>query len=66
MIYPPLPSSPVTARNIKTRIMKVTEGLSWKKILIIVGTADSTILAQKGALAAGLLLFPDNLKDTLI
>ena len=66
VIYPPLPSSPLTSRRIRNRIIKVTQGISWEKILIIVGTSDSTILAQKGALAAGLLLFPDDLKDTLI
>ncbi len=61
VIYPPLPSSPLKARKIRNRIEKVTQGLSWEKILIIVGTADSIIPAQKGALAAGLLLIPDDL-----
>lgn len=61
VVYPPLPSSSLKARRIKNRIMKVTRGLSWEKILVIVGTADSIILAQKGALAAGLLLIPVDL-----
>ena len=61
VIYPPLPSSPIKIRKIRSRIEKVTQGLAWEKILIIVGTADSVILAQKGALAAGLLLVPNEL-----
>jgi hypothetical protein len=63
VIYPPLPSSPLIARNIRTRILKVTQGLPWEKILVIVGTASTKILAQKGALAAGLLLIPEDLKE---
>ena len=58
--YPPLPSTPLKTRRIKSRITKITQGLSWENILIIVGTADSIILAQKGALAAGLLLVPND------
>ncbi|MCK4822491.1 hypothetical protein KA005_42395, partial [bacterium] len=66
VMYPPLPSSPLTARSVKKRLQKITLGLSWSEILIIVGTADTAILAQRGAIAAGLLLFPENLKQKLL
>ncbi len=64
--YPPLPPNPLTAKNVKKRLHKVTKGLSWSEVLIIVGTADTSILAQRGAIAAGLLLFPENLKQQLL
>ena len=64
--YPPLPSNPLTSKNVKNRLRRVTQGLLWKEILIIVGTADTTILAQKGAIAAGLLLLPEDLKQQLM
>ena len=66
VLYPPLPSSPLTVRKVKKRILKVTQDLPWKKIVIIVGTADSFALAQKGAIAAGLLLVPEELKIPLL
>lgn len=66
VVYPPLPTSPLTSRKVKKRIHKVTQDLSWEKIVVIVGTAESFSLAQKGATAAGLLLFPEALKKVLL
>ncbi len=66
VIYPPLPSSPLSSRKVKKRIQKVTQDLLWEKIVVIVGTADTFPLAQKGAVAAGLLFLPGELKRPLL
>ena len=63
--FPPLPPNPLSARDVKKRLYKVTQGLSWDEIIIVVGTADTAVSAQKGAIGAGLLLFPERLKQQL-
>ncbi|MHA2174630.1 MAG: DUF4443 domain-containing protein [Candidatus Hodarchaeales archaeon] len=66
VVYPPLPDAPLRSRKVKTRIDRLTKGFTWSEAIIIVGSANSTDLAMRGALAAALLLFPDSLKDQLM
>jgi hypothetical protein len=63
--YPPLPDTPIKVRKVKKKISRVTEDIAWDMILIIIGTADSSIAALRGAIAAGALLLPDYLKEPL-
>ena len=66
VLYPPLPPSPLNSRKVKKRIQKITEDLLWENIIVIVGTADTFALAQKGAMAAGSLFLSDELKIPLL
>ncbi len=66
VVYPPLPSSPVTSRKIRKLIKTVTKDLSWKNTIVVVGTGDSFPLAQKGAMAASLLFISEDIKKVLL
>lgn len=60
--YPPLPEKPLMDRILTRKINRITSTISWKKTLVIVGTADDVANAQIGAISAGLLLVPEELK----
>jgi hypothetical protein len=60
--YPPLPEKPLMDRILTRKINRITSTISWKKTLVIVGTADNVANAQIGAISAGLLLVPEELK----
>ncbi len=60
--YPPLPEKPLMDRVITRKINRITSTISWKKTLVIVGTADNVANAQIGAISAGLLLVPEEIK----
>jgi hypothetical protein len=63
--YPPLPEKPLIDRVITRKINRLVSDFIWNSTLIIVGTADNVINAQIGAISAGLLLVPDDLKAVL-
>ena len=62
-VYPPLPRVALLDRKARKKLSTITKGIPWKKIVIIVGTADHVINAQIGAISAALLLIPEEIKQ---
>ncbi len=62
VIYPPLPKTTLSDRKARRKLTTIISGISWSKIVIIVGTANHVINAQIGAISAALLLVPEEIK----
>ncbi len=62
-VYPPLPHTALSDRKARRKLTTTISGISWSKIVIIVGTANHVINAQIGAIAAALLLVPEEIKQ---
>lgn len=61
-VYPPLPHVALSDKKARKKLSNVTLDIPWPKIVIIVGTADHVINAQIGAIAASLLLVPEEIR----
>ncbi len=64
-VYPPLPQEPFTDRKARQKLMRLTSSLNWRNILLIIGTGQTVIQAQLGAIGAAFLLFPPALINQL-
>ncbi len=62
-VYPPLPKVTLSDRKARRKLMSTISGISWSKIVVIVGTANHVINAQIGAIAAALLLVPEEIRQ---
>ena len=62
-VYPPLPNTALSDRKARRKLTTTISGIPWSKIVIIVGTANHVINAQIGAIAAALLLVPEEIKQ---
>lgn len=61
-VYPPLPKNPISDRKAIRKLKRMLSEIEWKQTILVVGTANTMITAQMGAIASAMLLIPEEYK----
>ncbi|MFW9779937.1 MAG: hypothetical protein ACFFE8_13860 [Candidatus Heimdallarchaeota archaeon] len=61
-VYPPLPKHPLSDQKTVKKLNRMLIETEWKQTILVVGTANTVIGAQIGAIASAMLLIPEKYK----
>lgn len=61
-VYPPFPEKAISDQRVVRKLNRMLMEIPWRQTIIVVGTANTMITAQIGAVASALLLLPEESK----